>query len=112
MKLNQKLTITFPYAANYSHKPKVTKRDIIKSFVSIPKDIVSLHKKFITLPNSHKSFWVFVAVGSLSCLAAFICHVVSTSSCPVFLTNEMSGWLKLYRVIAKAEIVWFRGIFP
>jgi len=30
--------------------------------------------------------------------------VVSTSSCPVFLTNEMSGWLKLYRVIAKAEI--------
>jgi len=30
--------------------------------------------------------------------------VVSTSSCPVFLTNEMSGWLKLYRVIAETEI--------
>jgi len=38
--------------------------------------------------------------------------VVSTSSCPVFLTNEMSGWLKLYKVIAKAEIGWFRGISP
>ena len=90
MKLNQKLTITFPYAANYSHKPKVTKRDIIKSFVSIPKDIVSLHKKFITLPNSHKSFWVFVAVGSLSCLAAFICHsfVIDKNRYPVLIYRK------------------------
>jgi len=38
--------------------------------------------------------------------------VVSTSSCPVFLTNEMSGWLKVYMVIAKAEIGWFRRISP
>jgi len=55
---------------NYSHKPKLTKRDIIKSFASIPKDIVNLHKKFIALPNGHKIFWVFVAVGGIACLVA------------------------------------------
>jgi len=38
--------------------------------------------------------------------------VVSTSRCPVFLTNEMSGWFKINRFIAKAEIGWFRGISP